>query len=125
MELLDIIRRNQSPLPWAEDEKIPWHDPDFSHRMLEEHLAQDHDAASRRSERIEAHVSWIHDALLGNESSRILDLGCGPGLYTNKLASLGHQCVGIDFSPSSIRHARAGGGPKSVQPVPPRGYPDC
>lgn len=50
MDLLNIIRRNQSPAPWSEDEKIPWHDPDFSHRMLEEHLAQDHDAASRRSE---------------------------------------------------------------------------
>ena len=106
MDLLNIIHRNHSPAPWSEDEKIPWHDPDFSHRMLEEHLTQDHDAASRRSERIEAHVVWIHDALLGKESSRILDLGCGPGLYTNKLASLGHQCVGIDFSPSSIRHAR-------------------
>lgn len=30
--------------------------------------------------------------------TRILDLGCGPGLYTSRLARLGHCCVGIDFS---------------------------
>jgi SAM-dependent methyltransferase len=36
----------------------------------------------------------------------VLDLGCGPGLYTNRLATLGHRCRGIDFSPASIRYAR-------------------
>jgi cyclopropane fatty-acyl-phospholipid synthase-like methyltransferase len=106
MDLQNIIRRTQNPTPWSEDEKIPWHDPDFSHRMLDEHLTQDHDAASRRSERIEMHVSWIHNSLLGSKQSKILDLGCGPGLYSNRLASMGHQCVGIDFSPASIRYAR-------------------
>jgi cyclopropane fatty-acyl-phospholipid synthase-like methyltransferase len=74
--------------------------------MLDEHLTQDHDATSRRSERIEMHVSWIHNSLLGGKQSKILDLGCGPGLYSNRLASLGHRCVGIDFSPASIRYAR-------------------
>jgi len=106
MDLLHIIRRNQNPAPWSEDEKIPWHDPDFSHRMLDEHLTQEHDAASRRSERIELHVSWIHDALVDGRPCRILDLGCGPGLYTSRLASLGHQCVGIDISPVSVEYAR-------------------
>lgn len=50
MDLLNIIRRNQSPTSWSEDEKFPWPDPDFSHRMLEDHRAQDHDTSSRRSE---------------------------------------------------------------------------
>lgn len=31
---------------------------------------------------------------------------CGPGLYSTRLARLGHTCVGIDFSPASIRYAR-------------------
>jgi SAM-dependent methyltransferase len=35
----------------------------------------------------------------------VLDLGCGPGFYTIRLARLGNECVGIDFSPASIRHA--------------------
>ena len=105
LKLLDIVRRQGVPEPWAEGEKIPWNDPDFSRRMLNEHLSQEHDAASRRFEIIDNHVKWIHDQVLKGNPTRILDLGCGPGLYTNRLARLGHRCVGIDFSPASIAYA--------------------
>jgi 2-polyprenyl-3-methyl-5-hydroxy-6-metoxy-1,4-benzoquinol methylase len=74
--------------------------------MLKEHLSQAHDAASRRFETIDRHVSWIHEQVLKGKPARILDLGCGPGLYTYRLARLGHSCVGIDFSPASIAYAR-------------------
>ena len=87
--------------------EIPWHEPGFSERMLAEHLSQAHDAASRRLGTVDAQVGWIHDVLLGGESSRVLDLGCGPGLYANRFARLGHTVHGIDFSPASIRYARA------------------
>jgi len=75
--------------------------------MLHEHLSQKHDAASRRFELIDSHVKWIHDHLLKGKPTRILDLGCGPGLYANRLAWLGHRCLGIDFSPASIAYAQA------------------
>jgi len=94
------------PEPWAEGDHLPWDDPGFSERMLKEHLSQKHDGASRRFETIDRHVRWIHDALPGGRPSRILDLGCGPGLYLQRLAELGHRCAGIDFSPASIAHAR-------------------
>jgi len=106
LKLIDIIRRQSVPKPWDEGEKIPWNDPDFSRRMLNEHLSQEHDAASRRFEIIDKHVKWIHNQVLKGNPTRILDLGCGPGLYTNRLARLGHRCVGIDFSPASIAYAR-------------------
>jgi SAM-dependent methyltransferase len=106
LKLLDIIRRQSVPKPWAEGEKIPWNTPDFSRRMLNEHLSQEHDAASRRFEIIDKHVQWIHNQVLKGNPTRVLDLGCGPGLYTNRLARLGHRCVGIDFSPASIAYAR-------------------
>jgi SAM-dependent methyltransferase len=106
MNLLDVIHRTPIPQPWVEGEKIPWHDPDFSRRMLREHLSQAHDAASRRTIIIEEHVAWIHREVLHNRSSRVLDLGCGPGLYSSRLAQRGHTCVGIDFSPASIEYAR-------------------
>jgi SAM-dependent methyltransferase len=106
MSLLDLVRRRPVPEPWAEGEKIPWHDPQFSRRMLEEHLSQEHDAASRRFEKVERHVDWIHRQMLSGSPTRILDLGCGPGFYTSRLARLGHECVGIDFSPASIAYAR-------------------
>lgn len=106
MRLSDLLQRSLPPSPWSEGEKIPWHEPEFSRRMLAEHLSQAHDGASRRSEIIDAQVEWIHRRLLAKRPSKILDLGCGPGLYAERLVALGHEVVGIDHSPASIAHAR-------------------
>jgi SAM-dependent methyltransferase len=106
MKLSDLLERKPFPEPWQEGDNIPWNDPDFSQRMLQEHLSQEHDAASRRFERIDRQVTWIHEGVLKGRASRVLDLGCGPGLYTRRLARLGHHCLGIDFSPASIGYAR-------------------
>jgi len=105
-DLDSILTRPMPPEPWAEGEKIPWDEPGFSERMLAEHLSQTHDAASRRTTTVEAQVAWIHDEVLSGEPARILDLGCGPGLYASRLARLGHTVRGIDFSPASIQYAR-------------------
>jgi SAM-dependent methyltransferase len=102
-----IVNRKQQSGSW---QKIPWNDPDFSRRMLKEHLSQAHDAASRRAHIIHQQVVWIHEQVLGEKASTVLDLGCGPGLYTARLAALGHTCTGIDFSPASIEYARQHGG---------------
>lgn len=91
---------------WEGRYKIPWDDPEFSRRMLAEHLTQDHDLASRRTAMIEAQVRWIHELACGSKPCRILDLACGPGLYSIRLAALGHRCLGIDFGPASIAYAR-------------------
>lgn len=62
--------------------------------------------ASRRSEWIDQQVQFIHQDILRDQSSRILDLGCGPGLYAHRLAAMGHMVRGIDIGPASIDHAR-------------------
>ena len=98
-----IVNRTQHATTW---QRIPWDDPDVSRRMLKEHLTQAHDAASRRTTIIDQQVAWIHEHVLRSRAWRILDLGCGPGLYTSRLAACGHTCVGIDFSPASIEYAR-------------------
>jgi 2-polyprenyl-3-methyl-5-hydroxy-6-metoxy-1,4-benzoquinol methylase len=107
INLIDVVERQAEPVPWSEGEKIPWNDPDFSQRMLREHLSQKHDAASRRFEMIDRHVGWIHQHILSSRTADVLDLGCGPGLYAQRLARLGCRCTGIDFSPASIGYARA------------------
>ena len=94
------------PEPWSLGDNIPWNDPDFSEAMLKDHLSQEHDSASRRFEMIDRHVRWISNSVLPKHPSRILDLGCGPGLYLQRLALLGHECSGIDYSPASIAYAR-------------------
>ena len=105
MKICDIINRVVPPHPWVERDNIPWHDPEFSERMLHEHLPQDHDAASRRLTTIDKHVTWIQNVVLTRIPTRILDLGCGPGLYTHKLSAFGHHCVGIDHAPAAITYA--------------------
>jgi len=39
--------------------------------------------------------------------SSILDLGAGPGTYTRSLKSLGHNCLGLDYSWNVIQVAKA------------------
>lgn len=88
----------------AEESKIPWDEPAFSQRMLANHLSQDHDWASRRQGIIEQQVEWIASQL--SPGAHILDLGCGPGFYTQRLAERGFHCTGVDFSPASVSWAR-------------------
>ncbi len=39
--------------------------------------------------------------------SKILDLGAGPGTYTRALKSLGHNCLGLDYSRNVVGMAKA------------------
>ncbi|HBT97503.1 MAG TPA: class I SAM-dependent methyltransferase [Desulfobulbaceae bacterium] len=105
MNLLELILSDGQSEKYEQGSKIPWDDPDFSRRMLENHLSQDHDWASRRKDTIARHTAWVAGQLR-QQPSRVLDMGCGPGLYTQTLAELGHHCVGVDFSPASIAYAR-------------------
>jgi ubiquinone/menaquinone biosynthesis C-methylase UbiE len=104
MKIKEIINRIQPPVPWEEGDNIPWNDPAFSARMLKEHLSQQHNAASRRFEIIDQQIEWIFDTILKNQPKKVLDLGCGPGFYTQRLAHLGCNCTGIDYSPASIEY---------------------
>lgn len=106
MKLNDLHQRNMDLQPWVEGERVPWDDPEFSARVLAEHLAQDNDAASRPVNQIKKHIAWIHKKLLKGSPSKILELGCGPGFYTQLLAELGHSCTGIDFAPAPIKYAQ-------------------
>jgi SAM-dependent methyltransferase len=106
-KLTDIMK----PAPpaeslWCGAYKIPWNDPAFSRRMLGEHLTQSHAMASRKSEVIAQQSAWLAERFLAGGVGKVLDLGCGPGLYAPHLAEAGHEYVGIDFSPASIEHAR-------------------
>jgi len=113
-DLSKILDRVVPPLPWDEGDNIPWDEPEFAERMLAEHLSQDHDLASRKTAKIVSHAKWIFEELLESNPGRVLDLACGPGLYTCALAGLGCKCVGVDFSPASIRHANESAAAKKL-----------
>lgn len=81
-----------------------WNDPHISKGLLKAHLDPDTEAASRRPEFIDRSVEWIVSML--PEGASLLDIGCGPGLYTKRLAERGLRVTGIDFSERSITYAR-------------------
>lgn len=87
-------------------EKSPnniWTDPYIQQQILKKHLDFLSDEASRRQES----VSKIVDFILQHTKpeSCLLDLGCGPGLYTSLFADENYIVTGIDFNRVSIEYA--------------------
>ncbi len=82
-----------------------WTDPHLAEQMLQFHLSQDTALASRPITAINRVVNWI-DQTVGLDGISVCDLGCGPGLYTNRFAEHGAVVHGLDFSPTSIGYAR-------------------
>lgn len=85
-----------------------WTSPDISEMMLRYHLDGKVDLASRRTEFVERSLAWIVARFELGADKRVIDLGCGPGLYVNQLAHSGARVTGVDISPRSIAYARAG-----------------
>lgn len=104
MDLSRIASATRRPAPFEKAESSLWTEPYIASRMLEAHLDPNTDAASRRPSTILKTVGWIEERIPAG--SKILDLGCGPGLYCEVYAIHGHRVTGIDFSENSIRYAR-------------------
>ncbi len=83
-----------------------WNDPYISKQMLKNHLNPSVDLASRKFDFIDASVNFIHNRFNMGEGKSVIDFGCGPGLYTTRLAQLGCKVRGLDFSINSIDYAR-------------------
>jgi len=92
-------------VPFDPPAELDWGRPDYSRRLLREHLDQAHDGASRRLRVVDTQVSRLA-RLLPRPPARILDAGCGPGLYATRLARRGYEVVGVDVSPAAVAHAR-------------------
>jgi SAM-dependent methyltransferase len=61
---------------------------------------------SLTDERTEAEVRALVDLLELDRPMNILDLACGFGRHTNRLAALGHAMTGIDLTPGFLEIAR-------------------
>jgi SAM-dependent methyltransferase len=83
-----------------------WTDQHTSEQMLAFHLNGEIDVSSRRTSFIEGSVRWMASCFDLSPKSRIIDFGCGPGLYTSRFADLGAAVYGVDFSARSIEYAR-------------------
>ena len=105
MNIKSIITNSLKPEPYTPGTAQMWVDEYISTQLLQVHLNQDIELASRKESTITQTINWILNKVDGSQLA-ILDLGCGPGLYTEKLASYGHQVTGVDFSANSIKYAK-------------------
>ncbi|MDR2920080.1 MAG: class I SAM-dependent methyltransferase [Tannerella sp.] len=81
-----------------------WTEPYIQQQMLYEHLNPESDGASRNRNSILKIVGFINEHI--KPGIRLLDLGCGPGLYAELLKDQGYEVTGIDFNKVSINYAR-------------------
>ena len=102
MNLYEYIER---PEAYAQSPSI-WTDPHIARQMLLAHLSDDNDAASYASHRRERICQWLRDQLHLSPGMKLMDLGCGPGLYAQWFAQRGLDVLGMDISANSIEYAR-------------------
>jgi len=97
---------NQRPRPFAEyTSSVLWDDDHISQQMLAFHLDPDSEPASRPHGFIERSADWIISHFGLEPGRRVIDFGCGPGLYTERFAASGAAVTGVDISRRSINHA--------------------
>jgi len=104
-EELEKINYRPKPFEYYTAEEL-WADEYTSKKMLQFHLDESVDISSRNIKFIERSVEWITSYFGVNKTKSIADFGCGPGLYTTRLAQKGAMVTGIDFSRSSINYAQ-------------------
>lgn len=104
-EQLEKINSRPKPFEFYTAAEL-WTDEHTSAQMLQFHLNESVDLSSRNHAFIDRSVEWIVSQFNVTANTTIADFGCGPGLYTMRLAKTGADVTGIDFSPRSIDYAK-------------------
>ncbi|MCW8849710.1 MAG: class I SAM-dependent methyltransferase [Melioribacteraceae bacterium] len=103
-----LVRINSKPKPFEFYTAIElWTNEYTAQQMLQYHLMDDIDAASRNKAFMERSAEFIIKYFKMDESMDVADFGCGPGLYAQKFAKTGAKITGIDVSDNSIKYAKA------------------
>ena len=102
---LKVINSRPAPFQFYTADEL-WTNAHISKQMLEYHLNETIDASSRNKNFIERSVEWIVSHFEVDKNTEIADFGCGPGLYTTRLAERGAIVTGIDFSDNSLKYAK-------------------
>jgi len=106
MNISEIILQSEKPKLYEKGNSFMWTNDHISNQLLNVHLNPDIDLASRKKSTIEKTAKWILETQKEKGKLNILDLGCGPGLYTEIFAEKGHKVTGVDISKNSIEYAK-------------------
>ena len=97
---------DERPALFRKSDHTIWTDPHIQRQLLKKPLDLQSDEASRNRESILKIVDFVDRH--ADSPGRLLDLGCGPGLYTSLFADRGYRVTGIDFNAASIEYAAVG-----------------
>ena len=101
----DIFKYLNKPKLYEKSSARFWDDEHISKGMLEAHLNPNMDGATRNLNNVNASVDWITKVSPPDQFRKLLDMGCGPGIYAEKFYLKGYQVTGIDLSKRSIDYA--------------------
>ena len=100
-----LLKLAQNPEPFEPGTQEIWLDPDRSDYVLKAYFDENIPGGSRSDKFIEETIEFITKIAPIEEYKKIVDLGCGPGRYSNKLAMKGYDVVGVDFNNKSLEYA--------------------
>lgn len=100
-----LLALAKHPQPFEPGTQEIWLDEDIADYVLKAHFDETIPGGSRESKFIDETVNFITQFAPVDKFKKVIDLGCGPGLYSHKLAEKGYDVVGIDFNKTSIVYA--------------------
>jgi SAM-dependent methyltransferase len=104
LNLAALVASDRRPEPWEEGSQKMWTDPYIREHIVYAHLEPHEDDGSKPFDQIQAEVEhWVRTF---GGTGRVLDLGCGPGIYLREMALRGWKGIGLDFNQSAILYAQ-------------------
>ena len=87
----------KKPTLFEKGETQFWDEPHIAQSMLKAHLNPQMEAATRKLDFVKKSVNWIRNMLPPADYKKLLDLGCGPGIYAELFHTVGYEVTGGIF----------------------------
>ncbi|MGG0156931.1 class I SAM-dependent methyltransferase [Bacillus velezensis] len=100
-----LLELAKNPEPFEEGTQEVWLDPDRAELVLKSHFDENIPGGSKGSSFVDKTVDFITKIAPVECNNKIIDLGCGPGLYSQNLALKGYNVTGVDYNKKSIDYA--------------------
>ncbi|MEC3849405.1 class I SAM-dependent methyltransferase [Bacillus velezensis] len=100
-----LLELAKNPEPFEEGTQEVWLDPDRAELVLNSHFDENIPGGSKGSSFVDETVDFITKIAPVECNNKIIDLGCGPGLYSQNLALKGYNVTGVDYNKKSIDYA--------------------